>query len=45
MVRLEKIAWERIVNTSVLGRARVITRPRKWHVVNPNEQIARTVPA
>jgi hypothetical protein len=42
MVRLEKIAWERMVNISAFGRARVIAQPKKWHQVNPNEQTART---
>jgi hypothetical protein len=28
-------------NTRMLGRARVISSPRKWHAVNPPEQMAR----
>ena len=34
MVRLEKIAYEQIVNTAALGRSRVITTPQKWNSVN-----------
>jgi hypothetical protein len=35
MVRLEKIAYEQIVNTSAVGRARKLTTPAKWFTVNP----------
>jgi hypothetical protein len=41
MVRLEKITYERMFNTRMLGRARVISSPRKWHAVNPPEQMTR----
>lgn len=34
MVRLEKIAYEQIVNTAALGRSRALTTPRKWNSVN-----------
>lgn len=34
MVRLEKIAYEQIVNTAALGRSRALSAPRKWHSVN-----------
>lgn len=34
MVRLEKIAYEQLVNTATLGRARVISAPKKWNSVN-----------
>lgn len=37
MVRLEKIAYEQIVNSQVLGRARKLTVPRKWYTTNPHE--------
>lgn len=35
MVRLEKIAYEQIVNSKALGRARVLTTPAKWFTTNP----------
>lgn len=35
MVRLEKIAYEKIVNSQVLGRSRALESPRKWFYVNP----------
>lgn len=38
MVRLEKIAYEQIVNSKTLGRARAIVTPAKWYVANPHEQ-------
>jgi hypothetical protein len=41
MVRLEKIAYERLFNTRMLGRARVIASPKKWHQVNSAEQSTR----
>lgn len=37
MVRLEKIAYEQIVNSKALGRARKLTTPAKWFTTNPNE--------
>ena len=42
MVRLEKIVYEKMVNTSTLGRTRQITSPSKWHPVNPNEHSKST---
>lgn len=38
MVRLEKIAYEQVVNSKTLGRARAIVTPAKWYVANPHEQ-------
>jgi hypothetical protein len=35
MVRLEKIAYEQIVNSQTLGRARQLTTPAKWFTTNP----------
>ena len=35
MVRLEKIAYEKLVNTKALGRARTLTTPAKWFTTNP----------
>ena len=35
MVRLEKIAYEQIVNSGALGRARRLTTPAKWFTTNP----------
>jgi|LakMenEpi03Aug12_release.lakeMendotaPanAssembly.Ray.scaffolds.fasta_scaffold4163555_1 hypothetical protein len=34
MVRLEKIAFEKVMNTAALGRNRAITTPGKWNAVN-----------
>jgi hypothetical protein len=34
MVRLEKIAYEQIVNTAALSRSRLISAPKKWNSVN-----------
>lgn len=30
-MRLEKVAYERIINSAALGRQRVIGAPRKWY--------------
>ena len=38
MVRLEKIAYEQIINSKTLGRARAIVTPAKWYIANPHEQ-------
>jgi hypothetical protein len=35
MVRLEKILYERIVNSEAIGRARKLTTPAKWFTANP----------
>lgn len=37
MVRLEKALYEKLVNTSVLGRARTIATPKKWMQHNPED--------
>ena len=39
MVRLEKIVYERMVNTAALGRERKIGTPTKWFTTNPNEHM------
>jgi hypothetical protein len=35
MVRLEKIAYEQIININALGRVRRLTTPAKWYTTNP----------
>lgn len=35
MVRLEKIAYEQIVNSNVFGRTRKLAAPKKWFTTNP----------
>jgi hypothetical protein len=35
MVRLEKLWYETLVNTKLVGRNRIIERPRKWRAFNP----------
>lgn len=34
MVRVEKILYEKVLNTSALGRARTLSTPAKWYRVN-----------
>lgn len=37
MVRLEKHLWEVFLNSSMLGRARVLGAPSKWYTENRND--------
>lgn len=39
MVRLEKVAWERLFNTKMFGRERAIAAPKKWFDVNRHEEV------
>lgn len=43
MVRLEKIAYEQIVNTAALGRSRALSTPRKWNAVNHMDHTRSTI--
>jgi hypothetical protein len=38
MVRLEKVLWERLLNTRALGRERVIGAPSKWFEANRHNE-------
>lgn len=39
MVRLEKVAWERLFNTKMLGRERALGAPKKWFEANRHREV------
>lgn len=43
MVRLEKVVYEQLVNSTTFNRARKISSPRKWFTTNPYEHMSRIV--